>query len=141
MGSIVIIIVVLLIILLWSIISSAKKAEARAQKKAEIDKRRAQRQSRPRKPIEELTRKLSEEEIKELSDEDLIIHVNYLLTLGEVLRQAKERGDQVTADAVINMTYTGPLPTRNADGTYTSIYDNPATTNTSDAVDSSEEIK
>ena len=137
MGSIVIIIVVLLIILLWSIISSAKEAEVRAQKKAEIDKRRAQRQSRPRKPIEELTRKLSEEEMDELSDEDLIIHVNYLLTLGEVLRQAKERGDKVTADAVINMTYKGPLPTKNADGTYTSIYDNPATTSTFDAIDNS----
>ena len=133
MGSIVIIIVVLLIILLWSIISSAKEAEARAQKKAEIDKRRAQRQS----TIEELTRKLSEEEMDELSDEDLIIHVNYLLTLGEVLRQAKERGDKVTADAVINMTYKGPLPTKNADGTYTSIYDNPATTSTFDAIDNS----
>ena len=141
MGSIFILIFVLLIALIWSMISSAKEAEARAQKKAEIEERRAQRQSRPRKPIEELTRKLSEEEIKELSDEDLIIHINYLLTLGEVLRQAKERGEQVTADAVINMTDTGPLPTKNADGTYTSIYDNPATTNTSDAVDSSEEIK
>ena len=74
----------------------------------------------------------------ELSDEDLIIHVNYLLTLGEVLRQAKESGDKVTADAVVNMTYTGPLPTKNTDGTYTSIYDSSATTKTSDVVDNLE---
>ena len=138
MGSIVIIILVLLIVLIWSMISSAKETEEREQKKAEIEKRRTQRQSRSRKPIEELTRKLSEEEMDKLSDEDLIIHVNYLLTLGEVLRQAKERGDKVTADAVVNMTYTGPLPTKNTDGTYTSIYDSSATTKTSDVVDNLE---
>lgn len=44
------------------------------------------------------------------------------ILLGEVLRQAKDRGDEDTVNAVDNMTYNGPMPKQKPDGTYTSIY-------------------
>ena len=46
----------------------------------------------------------------------------YLSLIGEVLRQAKERGDDETAQAALNMTYEGTMPHVKPDNTYTSIY-------------------
>lgn len=48
-------------------------------------------------------------------------HPQYLLRLKEVRRQAELRGDTATIQAVDNMTYTGPLPTRKPDMTFTAI--------------------
>lgn len=54
--------------------------------------------------------------------EELIKNANYLMSLMEVKRQAEERGDEDTVNAVLNMTYNGTMPKRKPDGTYTSIY-------------------
>ena len=40
----------------------------------------------------------------------------------EVKRQAEERGDEDTVNAVLNMTYDGPIPKQKPDGSYTNIY-------------------
>lgn len=42
--------------------------------------------------------------------------------IGEVKRQAEERGDTDTVQAVLNMTYEAQLPMRKPDGSYSSIY-------------------
>ena len=42
----------------------------------------------------------------------------YLLRLGEVKRRAEERGDTATVQAVLNMTYDGPLPKMKPDHTF-----------------------
>ena len=44
------------------------------------------------------------------------------MSLMEVKRQAEERGDSDTVNAVLNMTYDGPLPEKLADGSYSCIY-------------------
>ncbi len=49
-------------------------------------------------------------------------HERRLLLLAEVKRQAEERGDKDTINAVLNMTYDGPLPEQKPDGSYSSIY-------------------
>ena len=46
----------------------------------------------------------------------------YLAQLAEVKRQAEENGDDDTVNAVLNMTYDGPMPIKKEDGTYSSIY-------------------
>lgn len=46
----------------------------------------------------------------------------YMAYIGEVLRQAKERGDAETVQAATNLTYEGTMPQRKPDGTFTSIY-------------------
>ena len=61
---------------------------------------------------------------KEVSDEELIANANKLAAMGEALQQAKEQGDEKTVQAILNMTYTGPLPEKKEDGTYTKIYKN-----------------
>lgn len=59
---------------------------------------------------------------KEVSDEELIANANKLAAMGEALQQAKAHGDEKTVQEILNMTYTGPLPEKKADGTYTQIY-------------------
>lgn len=59
---------------------------------------------------------------KEISDEELIAKGNKLAAMGEALQQAKAHGDEKTVQEILNMTYTGPLPEKKADGTYTQIY-------------------
>lgn len=59
---------------------------------------------------------------KEVSDEELIANANKLAAMGEALQQAKAQGDEKTVQAILNMIYTGPLPEKKADGTYTQIY-------------------
>ena len=59
---------------------------------------------------------------KEMSDEELIANANKLAAMGEALQQAKAHGDEKTVQEILNMTYTGPLPEKKADGTYTQIY-------------------
>lgn len=54
--------------------------------------------------------------------EELIQNANYLMSLMEVKRQAEERVDSDTVNAVLNMTYDGPLPEKLADGSYSRIY-------------------
>ena len=49
-------------------------------------------------------------------------HDRRLLLLAEVKRQAEEHNDQHTIQAVLNMTYDGPMPEQKPDGSYTSIY-------------------
>lgn len=56
------------------------------------------------------------------SDEEVLADVKNLMLLMEVKKQAEARGDNETAQKVLNMTYDGPLPQKNADGTFTSIY-------------------
>ncbi|MDY4160845.1 MAG: HIRAN domain-containing protein [Prevotella sp.] len=68
---------------------------------------------------------VSSESVKEkVSDEELIANANRLAAMGEALQQAKEQGDEKTVEAILNMTYTGPLPEKKEDGTYTKIYKN-----------------
>lgn len=59
-----------------------------------------------------------------ISDEELIANANKLTAMGEALQQAKVQGDEKTVEAILNMTYTGPLPEKKEDGTYTKIYKN-----------------
>ena len=59
---------------------------------------------------------------KEMSDEELIANANKLAAMGEALQQAKAHGDEKTVQEILNMTYTGPLPEKKPDGTYTQIY-------------------
>lgn len=59
---------------------------------------------------------------KEPSDEELIANAKKLAAMGEALQQAKAHGDEKTVQEILNMTYTGPLPEKKEDGTYTQIY-------------------
>lgn len=59
---------------------------------------------------------------KEPSDEELIANAKKLAAMGEALQQAKAHGDDKTVQEILNMTYTGPLPEKKEDGTYTQIY-------------------
>lgn len=61
---------------------------------------------------------------KEVSDEELIANAKKLAAMGEALQQAKAQGDEKTIQTILNMTYTGPLPEKKEDGTYTKIYKN-----------------
>lgn len=54
--------------------------------------------------------------------EELIQNADYLMSLMEVKRQAEERGDSDTVNAVLNMTYNGTMPMQKPDGSYTCIY-------------------
>lgn len=56
------------------------------------------------------------------SDATLIANTNNLMLLMEVKRQAEERGDEDTVNAVLNMAYAGPLPKQKPNGSYTNIY-------------------
>lgn len=56
------------------------------------------------------------------SDEELITNASRLAALGEALQQAKAHGDAKTVQEILSMTYTGPLPEKKEDGTYTQIY-------------------
>lgn len=49
-------------------------------------------------------------------------HERNMILLAEVKRQAEEHNDQDTIQAVLNMTYDGPMPEQKPDGSYTSIY-------------------
>ena len=46
----------------------------------------------------------------------------YMSLIGEVKRQAEERGDQETVQECLNLTYDSQMPIRKPDGSYTSIY-------------------
>lgn len=58
----------------------------------------------------------------DFTDEELIANAKKLAAMGEALQQAKAHGDEKTAQEILNMTYTGPLPEMKEDGTYTQIY-------------------
>lgn len=58
----------------------------------------------------------------EPSDDELIANANKLAAMGEALQQAKAHGDEKTVQEILKMTYTGPLPEKKEDGTYTQIY-------------------
>lgn len=58
----------------------------------------------------------------ESSDEELIANAKKLTAMGEALQQAKAHGDEKTVQEILNMTYTGPLPVKKEDGTYTQLY-------------------
>lgn len=60
--------------------------------------------------------------VEEKSTEELIEDTNRLMLLAEVKQQAEQRGDDDTVQAVIGMTYNGPLPIIKPDGEYTCIY-------------------
>lgn len=66
--------------------------------------------------------KSSSDVSKEPSDEELIANAKKLAAMGEALQQAKAHGDEKTVQEIMNMTYTGPLPEKKEDGTYTQIY-------------------
>ena len=46
----------------------------------------------------------------------------YMSLIGEVKRQAEERGDNETVQECLNLTYDEQMPIRKPDGSYTSIY-------------------
>ena len=56
------------------------------------------------------------------TDAEFVGDVEKMMLLMEVKRQAEERGDEETVNAVLNMTYNGTLPTQKPDGSYTCIY-------------------
>lgn len=56
------------------------------------------------------------------TDEELIGNAQKMMLLMEVKRQAEERGDTETVNAVLAMTYTGIMPMQKPDGSYTCIY-------------------
>lgn len=56
------------------------------------------------------------------TDAELIGEAKRITLLMEVKRQAEERGDEDTVNAVLNMTYNGTMPTQKPDGSYTCIY-------------------
>lgn len=56
------------------------------------------------------------------TDAELVSDVKKMMLLTEVKRQAEERGDEDTVNAVLNMTYDGPMPKQKPDGSYTCIY-------------------
>ena len=58
----------------------------------------------------------------ELSDEELIDNAKKLTAMGEVLQQAEAHDDRKAVQEILNMTYTGPLPEKKEDGTYTQLY-------------------
>ena len=53
------------------------------------------------------------------TDTELIGETKRLMLLMEVKRQAEERSDEDTVNAVLNMTYDGPMPKQKPDGSYT----------------------
>ena len=56
------------------------------------------------------------------TDAELIGDAKRLMLLMEVKRQAEDRGDEDTVNAVLNMTYSGTMPKQKPDGSYTCIY-------------------
>ena len=56
------------------------------------------------------------------TDAELIGEAKRHMLLMEVKRQAEERGDEDTVNAVLNMTYNGTMPMQKPDGSYTCIY-------------------
>lgn len=61
------------------------------------------------------------QELENHADE-LLRDAEHLLLLAEVRRQAEEHGDADTVKAVYDMTYDGPMPVLQEDGTYSSVY-------------------
>ncbi len=57
------------------------------------------------------------------TDAELVGDFKKMILLMEVKRQAEERGDEDTVNAVLNMTYDGPLPEKLPDGSYTRLYE------------------
>ena len=57
------------------------------------------------------------------TDAELIGEAKRLMLLMEVKRQAKLYGDTDTVQAVLNMTYDGPMPEQQPDGSYSRIYE------------------
>ena len=55
-------------------------------------------------------------------DDELLADVNRLLAIAEVIRQAKEHGDDETCKKCLANKYDGELPVQKADGTWTDIY-------------------
>lgn len=58
----------------------------------------------------------------EPSHEQVMSDANRLMLLMEVKRQAEMHDDKATVQAVLNMTYNGPMPVKMSDGSYSSIY-------------------
>ena len=56
------------------------------------------------------------------TDAELVGDVKKMILLMEVKRQAEERGDEDTVNAVLNMTYNGTMPMQKLNGSYTCIY-------------------
>ena len=56
------------------------------------------------------------------TDAELVGDVKKMMLLMEVKRQAEERGDEDTVNAVLNMTYNGTMPMQKPDCSYTCIY-------------------
>ena len=46
----------------------------------------------------------------------------YMMLIGEVKRQAEERGDSETVQQALNLTYERQMPIQKPDGSYSSIY-------------------
>ena len=57
------------------------------------------------------------------STDDVLANANRMMLLMEVMRQAKLYGDADTVQAVNNMTYDGPMPEQQPDGSYSRIYE------------------
>lgn len=59
-----------------------------------------------------------------MADGELLSDIDKKMRLAEVLIQSKIVGDDKTYQAVLNETYSGPLPEPRSDGGYLSLYDN-----------------
>ena len=57
------------------------------------------------------------------TDAELIGEAKRLMLLMEVKRQAELYGDTDTVQEVLNMTYDGPMPEQQPDGSYSRIYE------------------
>ena len=60
----------------------------------------------------------------ETSDDEVIANANKMLAMMELLKQAKAHGDEKTVKEIQEMTYKGPLPEKEKDGSYTQMYRN-----------------
>lgn len=58
-----------------------------------------------------------------VSNEDVLAKAQRMAAMAEALQQSKVMGDDATTEAINDMTYSGRLPQRRADGAWTSIYD------------------
>ena len=57
------------------------------------------------------------------TDAELVGDVKKMMLLMEVKRQAELYGDTDTVQEVLNMTYDGPMPEQQPDGSYSRIYE------------------
>ena len=56
------------------------------------------------------------------SDDEVLENAQRLMAMNALLEQAKAHNDEATVQAILNMTYNGPLPKLKTGGYYTNLY-------------------